>query len=131
LGWFVGNESNTDIIRWNRHSETNMSAIERPSFQARRLLLATLAGAAVSGASTIAYVNSEQQVHVLANIAIGTIAMFIFPGYLVSAYITNIHDANLILAGVVNFILYGGLSLWLLTWRSKRKLAARPAQTSQ
>jgi hypothetical protein len=63
----------------------------------------------------------------IANIAVSTIALAVFPGYILCAYISNnIHDANLILAGVINFFLYGSLTLWLLTWRSRRKLVARP-----
>jgi hypothetical protein len=86
-----------------------------------------LAGAVISGASAVAYVNSERQMPVIANIAVSTISLAVFPGYILSAYISNnIHDANLILAGIINFLLYGSLSLGLLTWRNRRRLAARP-----
>ena len=104
-----------------------MSASKRSTFQANRLLLAMLIGAVISGASAVAYVNSEREMPAIANVAVSTIALAVFPGYMLSAYISNnIHDANLILAGFINFILYGSLSLWLLTWRSRRKSAARP-----
>jgi hypothetical protein len=103
-----------------------MSA-KRSTFQVHRLLLAMLAGAVISGASAVAYVNSERQMPVVANITVSTISLAVLPGYILSAYISNnIHDANLILAAVINFLLYGSLSLWLLTWRSRRKSAARP-----
>lgn len=64
---------------------------------------------------------------VVANIIVATASLAGLPGYILTAYITNnIHNANLILAGVINFFLYGGLTLWLLTWRRRKKLAARP-----
>ena len=104
-----------------------MSVTTRSTFQVQRLLLAVLLGAVLSGASAVAYVNSERDMPAIANVAVSTIALAVFPGYILSAYISNnIHDANLILAGVINFFLYGGLTLWLLTWRSRRKLVARP-----
>jgi hypothetical protein len=104
-----------------------MNASKRSTFPTHRLLMAMLVGAVISGASAVAYINSERQMPVIANIAVSTISLAVFPGYILSAYISNnIHGANLILAGVINFLLYGSLSLWLLTWRSRRKLAARP-----
>ncbi len=104
-----------------------MSASKRSTSQTHRLLLAMFTGAMVSGASAAAYVNSERQMPALANIAVSTISLAVFPGYILSAYISNnIHDANLILAGFINFILYGSLSLWLLTWRNRKRSVARP-----
>jgi hypothetical protein len=86
-----------------------------------------LVGTVASGASAAAYVNSERTMPVVANIAVSTISLPVFPGYILSAYISNnIHDANLILAGFINFILYGGLSLWLLTWRNRKRSAGGP-----
>ena len=95
-----------------------MSTSKQPTSQTHRLLMAMLVGAVLSGASATAYVNSERQMPVLANIAVSIISLAVFPGYILSAYISNnIHDANLILAGSINFILYSSLSLWLFTWR--------------
>ncbi len=89
--------------------------------------MAILAGAIVSIASSIAYINSERQMPTIANFAVSTLSLAVFPGYTLSAYISNnVHDANLILAGVINFLIYGSLSLWLLSWRSRKKSAARP-----
>lgn len=109
-----------------------MSATNRYTFQVHRMLLAMLTGAVLSGASAVAYVNSEQDMPAIANIAVSTISLAAFPGYILSAYASNnIHNANLILAGIINFLLYGGLTLWLLTWRSRRKLVARPELAAQ
>jgi hypothetical protein len=48
---------------------------------------------------------------VIANIAVSTISLAALPGYILSAYLSNnIHDANLILAGIINFFLYGSLT---------------------
>jgi hypothetical protein len=42
--------------------------------------------------------------------------------YVLSATISgNIHDANLILAGLINFILYSGIVLWLIIRRSRKR----------
>lgn len=107
-----------------------MSASKRSTFHTRRLLLATLAGAVISGTSAVAYVNSEREMPVIANIAVSTISLAVFPGYVLSAYISNnIHNANLILAGVINFILYSSLSLCLLSWRSRRRVVTDPPET--
>lgn len=104
-----------------------MSESKRSTSQTHRLLLAMLAEAVASAA---AYVNSERQMPFLANIAVSTISLAVFPGYILSAHISNnIHDANLILAGFVNFILYGGVSLWLLTWRNRRRPVEGAAQS--
>ena len=102
-----------------------MSGSKQSAIQTRDVLPAVLVGAVLSVASAIAYSNSGQSVSSATQIIISAIALPIVPGYVLSAYISgNIHDANLILAGVINFILYGGLTLWLLTWRSRRKLVA-------
>jgi hypothetical protein len=104
-----------------------MNASKRSTSQTHRLLLAMLAGAVISGASAVAYINSERQMPVLANIAVSTVSLAVLPGYILSASISNnIHNANLVLAGIINFLLYSSLSLWLNTWRNRRKLAARP-----
>jgi high-affinity Fe2+/Pb2+ permease len=104
-----------------------MSASKQSKFRARPLLLSILTGAVIAVASAVAYSNSGQQMPVVANIAVSTISLAVFPGYILSAYISNnIHDANLILAGFINFILYGGLSLWLLTWRDRRRSVSQP-----
>ncbi len=104
-----------------------MSTSKRSAFQTHPLLLAILAGALISGASSVAYMNSGRDMPVIINFAVSTISLAVFPGYILSAYISNnIHDANLILAGFINFSLYGSLSLWLLTWRSRRRAVAHP-----
>ena len=108
-----------------------MRGSKQSKFQARPLLLAILTGAVIAVASAVAYSNSGQQMPVVANIAVSTISLAVFPGYILSAYISNnIHDANLILAGFINFILYGGLSLWLLTWRDRRRSVSQSLLTS-
>ena len=104
-----------------------MSGSKRSTFKAGELLIAILAGAVISGASVIAYINSGQEMPIAANIVVSMFALAAMPGYIVSAYITNnVHAANLILAGGINFILYGGLSLWLLSRRRRRRSVARP-----
>jgi hypothetical protein len=98
----------------------------RSAIQTRDMLLSMLIGAVLSCASAVAYSNSGQNVPFVAQIVISAIALPVIPGYVLSAYISNnIHDANLFLAGVINFLLYGSLSLWLFTWRSRRRLAAQ------
>src|ERR1700722_149737 len=100
-----------------------MSGNKRSTFKAGELLIAILAGAVISGASVIAYINSGQEMPIAANIVVSMFALAAMPGYIVSAYITNnVHAANLILAGSINFILYAGLSLWLLS-RRRRSVA--------
>ncbi len=101
-----------------------MSKEKVSMIRSRQVLPAILAGAAISLSSAIAYANSGEEMPAIAGAGVGMIAVAVFPGYIVSAYITNnIHDANLILAGFINFILYGSLSLWLLSWRSRKRSA--------
>jgi hypothetical protein len=89
----------------------------------RRLLLSLLIGALIATASVIAFSNSEQGLPLWASIIVSTISLAVFPGYILSAYISNnIHNANPILAGTLNFLLYSSLSLGLLSWRTRRKL---------
>src|SRR5580704_6587638 len=104
-----------------------MSSSRKQSiFQPRPLIQATFAGALISVVSAVAYPHSGQEMPIVANIIVATASLAVLPGYILSAYISNnIHNANLILAGVINFFLYGGLSLWLLTWRSRRRSAAQ------
>jgi hypothetical protein len=93
----------------------------------RQLLLSLLVGAVIAAASVIAFSNSEREMPSSASIVVSTISLAAIPGYILSALISNnIHDANLILAGVMNFILYSSLSLWLLAWRSRGQRVARP-----
>jgi hypothetical protein len=94
-------------------------------FQTRHLLLASLGGALIAAASGIAYINSELAVSPIIGFVISTISLASIPGYILCALLTNnIHDANLLLAGVMNFVLYGSLLLWLLSLRSRRKRVA-------
>ena len=105
-----------------------MTATREPHFPVRRLLLAVLIGAVIATASVIAFSNSEREMPPTISIVVSTISLAVFPGYILIAYISNnIHDANLTLAGVLNFILYGSLSLWLLSWRGRRR-AGRAAR---
>ena len=86
-----------------------------------------LSGAMISGASVISYVNSGRNMPLVANIAVSAISLAVFPGYILSAYLSNnIHDANLILAGIINLLLYSGLSLWLISRRSRKRSATKP-----
>lgn len=102
----------------------NMSGNRRLNVQVRQMLLSVFVGAVRSCTSTIAYSNSGQNIPFMANTIVSAIALPVIPGYVLSAYIlNNIHDANLILAGAINFFLYGGLSLWLISWRSRRRSA--------
>jgi hypothetical protein len=104
-----------------------MSKSERSSFDARQLLLSVLVGAVISVASVIAYTNSERDMPFLANFVISTVSLAAIPGYILSAYISgNIHNANLIIAGTINFIIYSGLVLWLINRRSRKRRFARP-----
>jgi hypothetical protein len=103
-----------------------MSETKRSALQTHQLLLSMLIGIFVSGASVIAYINSEREMPFAANLVVSTVSLAVFPGYIVTATLSNnIHNANLLIAGAINFVLYSGLSLWLITWRSRRKLAAR------
>jgi hypothetical protein len=104
-----------------------MSDKTRFAFEARQLLLSVVVGAVISCASVIAYINSERDMPFLANIVISTVSLLAIPGYTLSAYISgNIHNANLILAGTINFILYSGLVLCLIIRRSRKRRFARP-----
>jgi hypothetical protein len=103
-----------------------MTTTQEPFFRARRVLLSLLIGAVIAAGSVIAYSNSERDMPSFASIIVSTISLLALPGYILSALISgNIHDANLILAGVMNLILYSGLSLWLLSWRGRRRAAGR------
>jgi hypothetical protein len=96
---------------------------KRSRFQTKQMLLSVCIGAVLSCASAIAYSNSGQQKTFLANVVISAIALPVIPGYISSAYILhNIHNANLVLAGAINFILYTGLSLWFLARRNRKRL---------
>jgi uncharacterized membrane protein YfcA len=90
-----------------------------------------LLGALLAGSSVAAYINSERELPQVSRIAVGLIALPVIPGYILSAYISgNIHDAGLILATLLNFILYGLLTMWFLTRRSRR-LSARESKDGQ
>lgn len=105
-----------------------MTEIKEPLIRVRRLPLSLLVGAGIAVASVVAFSNSEQEMPFLASIVVSTISLAVLPVYILSAYISsNIHDANLILAGVMNFILYSSLLLLLLSWRDRRS-AGRPTR---
>lgn len=101
-----------------------MTTTQEPSVRARLVLLSLLIGAVIAAASIIAYSNSEREMPPSASFVVSTISLAAMPGYILSALIlNNIHDANLILAGVINLILYSSLALWLLFWRRRRRMA--------
>ncbi len=89
--------------------------------QTRRLLLSSLGGALIALASGFAFVNSEQAWPPVIGFVISSISLASIPGYILCALLTdNIHDANLLLAGVLNFLLYGSLLLWALSAEPKK-----------
>ena len=101
-----------------------MTTTQEPSVRARLVLLSLLIGAVIAAASVIAYSNYEREMPPSASFVVSTISWAVMPGYILSALIlNNIHDANLVLAGVINLILYSSLALWLLSWRRKRRMA--------
>jgi hypothetical protein len=97
----------------------------------RQLLLSLLVGALIAGASVIAYINSEREMPYAAYIAVSILALFVFPGYILSAYISNnAHDANLILAALINWDLYGAVILWVVVRKKpQRKRQSRSLKT--
>jgi hypothetical protein len=98
-----------------------MKESKSSNLQVRQLLLSTVVGAMISSASTIAFMNSERKMWMIANIAVSTVSLAVIPGYILSAYFSgNIHNANLILAGAVNFIIYSSLVLLLIVRRSRK-----------
>jgi hypothetical protein len=102
-----------------------MNGSMRLFFQARHLLLSSLVGALIAAASSIAYVNSERTLPSIIGIVISTVSLAFIPGYILCALLTNnIHDANVLLAAVMNFVLYSGLLLWILSLRSRRRRSA-------
>jgi hypothetical protein len=104
-----------------------MSDNRQPKLRIRQMFIAIFVGAAIACASAIAYSNSEQNIPFVPNMVVSAIALPVVPGYVLSAYIFhNIHDANLIFAGTINFFLYGGLSLWLMFRRGRRRSAEEP-----
>jgi hypothetical protein len=105
-----------------------MTVTKEPLIRTRGLLLSLLVGAGIAVASVVAFSNSEQEMPFSASAVVSTISLAALPGYILSAYVSNnIHDANLILAGVMNFILYSSLLLLLLFWRGRRR-AGRPTR---
>jgi hypothetical protein len=97
-----------------------MSGSKR-SVTPRQLLLSLLVGALIAAASSIAYVNSGQEMPFVANIAVSMIALAVFPGYILSAYLTNnIHDASLIIAAFINCALYSAVCLYLMVLKNRR-----------
>jgi amino acid transporter len=92
------------------------------AFQTRQLLWSLLVGGLIAGASVIAYINSERDVPFAATIALSILTAFVFPGYTLSAYISNnIHNANLILAALINWVLYSAIILWVVVRKSRKR----------
>lgn len=57
-------------------------------------------------------------------IAVSSISLAVIPGYILIAFISgNIHDANLLFAGAVNFIIYSSFVLWLVIRRNRKSRA--------
>jgi carbon starvation protein CstA len=103
-----------------------MAETRGPLIGVRLLLLSLVVGAVIAVVSVIAFSNSEQELPFAVSIVVSTISLAALPGYILSAYVSNnVHDANLILAGAMNFILYSGLLLLLLSWRSRRRADRR------
>jgi hypothetical protein len=76
----------------------------------------------IAGASVIAYINSERDVPFAAAIALSILTAFVFPGYILGAYISNnIHNANLILAALINWVLYSAIILWVVVRKSRKR----------
>jgi hypothetical protein len=99
-----------------------MSGSERSALKMRQVLPSILMGAVASCASAIAYSNSAREMPLVANVTVSTICLPVIPGYILSAYISNnFHDANLILAGNINFGIYSSLLLWLTTRRRRKQ----------
>jgi hypothetical protein len=99
-----------------------MEGTKRLSLQARHVLQSSLAGTLIAVAGSIAYVNSERALPSIIGIVISTISLAFIPGYILCALLTNnIHDANVLFAAAINFLLYSGLLLWLLSMRTRRK----------
>jgi hypothetical protein len=100
----------------------------RPALQTRQLLLALLVSALIAGASASAYINSELEMPFAAYTVVSTLTLFVFPGYILSAYISNnIHNANLILAAFINWVLYSAVILGLVVRKNRKGKIGRAA----
>jgi len=99
-----------------------MSRGQKSEFQWRLLLPSILVGALISVASAIAFINSARELPFIANIVVSTISLAALPGYILTALITgNIHDANLVLAALINCVLYSTVTLRLMIRKNRKR----------
>lgn len=98
---------------------------KRVSLGSRLMISSISIGVAITIISAIPYNVPDQRLPSYVADILEVISIAFMPGHILSAFCSNsAHNPNLILAVVINSVLYGTLAVWLLSRLSRRRSVA-------